>query len=303
MVDTHEKVKLSLDETRLLVLGAQILLGFQFRAFLEPGFQRLPRLSQDLRLASLGVMLVTILVLMRPTAYHQIAEEGELSARMLRLSSAAMGIAALPFALAVGIDLYTVSQKLGDAIGLAAGAGSFLAALVFWYVWEYVVRSRNKARPRQQEIAATATPLDKKIDAVLTECRIVIPGSQALLGFQLIAMLMDAFDRLPASSKYVHLASLLMITLSTILLMAPAAFHRIVEQGEYTVRFWRFARTMLLAAMAALGAGIATEFFVVMRLVTQRVAPSLACAALNLAAFYGIWFGYSWYVRARSDRR
>ena len=46
-------------------------------------------------------------------------------------------------------------------------------------------------------------------------------------------MLMDGFDRLPPSSRFVHLASLLLILLSTILLMSPAAYHRIVS-GEDT---------------------------------------------------------------------
>jgi len=34
------KVKMALDETRLLVLGIQVLLGFQFQAFFQTGFPR-----------------------------------------------------------------------------------------------------------------------------------------------------------------------------------------------------------------------------------------------------------------------
>ena len=34
-----------------------------------------------------------------------------------------------------------------------------------------------------------ATPLQEKIDHMLTESRVVLPGVQALLGFQLIVLL------------------------------------------------------------------------------------------------------------------
>lgn len=37
------------------------------------------------------------------------------------------------------------------------------------------------------------------MEEVLTECRMVLPGAQALLGFQLAIVLMEAFDRLPVS--------------------------------------------------------------------------------------------------------
>ena len=38
----QEKVKIALDETRILILGAQILLGFGFRGAFSEGFDELP---------------------------------------------------------------------------------------------------------------------------------------------------------------------------------------------------------------------------------------------------------------------
>jgi hypothetical protein len=49
------------------------------------------------------------------------------------------------------------------------------------------------------------TPLEKKIEQVLTECRIVLPGTQALPGFQLSAFLTDAFTMLPRADQLLHL--------------------------------------------------------------------------------------------------
>src|SRR2546430_389699 len=43
---THRKVKTGLDETRLLILGAQILLGFHLNAAFQSGFAHLGGISR-----------------------------------------------------------------------------------------------------------------------------------------------------------------------------------------------------------------------------------------------------------------
>ena len=41
-MELSKKVKVALDETRMLILGAQILLGFQFRGVFSDGYDQLP---------------------------------------------------------------------------------------------------------------------------------------------------------------------------------------------------------------------------------------------------------------------
>ena len=48
MTALREKIKTALDESRMLILGAQIFLGFHFRAVFEPGFQKLSKSQQYL---------------------------------------------------------------------------------------------------------------------------------------------------------------------------------------------------------------------------------------------------------------
>lgn len=146
---------------------------------------------------------------------------------------------------------------------------------------------------QNNEQGSGGTELKDKIDHLLTENRMVLPGAQALLGFQFATMLAEGFDKLPASSKYVHLASLGLMALSIVLLMAPAAYHRIVEQGEDTEHFHRLAGRMVLAAMVPLALGIAGDFFVVVRKVAESTGLALAGAGLVLVLFYGLWFGFT----------
>ena len=144
--------------------------------------------------------------------------------------------------------------------------------------------------------------LNDKIKHVLTEARMVLPGAQALLGFQFVTMVLDDFDRLPESSKQVHLISLLATALSTVLLMAPAAHHRIVEQGSNTEAFHRLAGRYIVWSMVPLAVGITGDFYVVMRKVTDSVTLAATSAAVLLAISYGLWFGYTLYLRSSRNK-
>ncbi len=147
------------------------------------------------------------------------------------------------------------------------------------------------------------TDITDKVEHVLTEARMVLPGVQALLGFQFSIMFVQGFDPLPASSKYVHLASLALVALSTVLLIAPAAYHRIVEQGEDTEHFHRFASRMVLAAMVPLALGTCGDFFVVVRKVTGSSTFGVTVAALVLVFVFGLWFGFTSYRKSQQPQR
>ena len=105
----------------------------------------------------------------------------------------------------------------------------------------------------------------------------VLPGIQALFGFQLIAVLTESFERLPDLSKYIHLASLGFIAVTVVLLMTPAAYHRIVEEGEETEHFHRFATRMVVASLVPLALGIAGGVYVVVQKVTGGPKVTETC--------------------------
>jgi len=65
------------------------------------------------------------------------------------------------------------------------------------------------------------------------------------------------------------LSPVLLPLLAVILLLAPAAYHRIVERGETTEHRHQFASGMILAATIPLALGICGDFFVVLRKVLR----------------------------------
>ena len=219
-----------LNETRLAMLGAQILLGLQYLAAFSPGFARLPAAFQTLDCVALLLVLITANLLLAAPSFHQIAEQGRATTRMLGYASGALQLALLPLSLALAIDV---------SLGIVSPAGTMGAALagsVFvmgaWSVW-YVLPLLSAARTRRKEqpMEDKQLSLEVRIAQALTELRVILPGAQALFGFQMSAVLTDSFDRLGATSRAVHLASLLLIAVAIVMLIAPAAYHRIAAGG------------------------------------------------------------------------
>jgi magnesium-transporting ATPase (P-type) len=309
MAKLKDKIKTALDEGRMLILGSQVLLGFQYRSFFEPLFEKLPVSSQYLKLGGLCLMLIAIALIMATGSYHRIVQDGEDTKDVHRFTTNIMGLALMPFALGFGIDLYVATGQLfGRGAGILAGLATALTALFFWYGLEALRRPKREPEIKEEQMKsekeekdAEGTQVKDKINQALTEIRVVLPGGQALLGFQFITMFMEAFEKLPASSKYVHLSSLVLIALSVILLMTPAAYHRIVEKGEETEHFHRFTSRMLLLAMIPLALGMSGDLFVVVRKITESALAGILSATVMLLFFYGLWFGYTLYCRSRQE--
>jgi hypothetical protein len=309
MTKLSDKIKTALDESRMLILGTQVLLGFQYRVFFEKGFEALPKVSQYLKLAGLGVLLLAIALIMWPSAYHRIVRNGNDSEDVHQFATRVMDIALLPIAVALALDFYVIAGKLwGVQAGILIAATSFAMAVALWYGYPIIARrlrssrsgsGQSHSKQTKEESGVERIPIHKKVEQVLTEARVVLPGAQALMGFQFATILLEAFDKLPASSKYIHMFSLGLMALTVVLLMTPAAYHRIVERGEDTERFHRIASRLLLASMVTLPIGICGDLFVVVRKATESASLSIASSLGALAMFYGLWFGLTLYWKNR----
>jgi len=379
MAGLKNRVGNAVGEARGLVLGAQVLLGFQFYAAFQEGFEALTVWSQAAKLAALGLMLLAVGLLVAPTAYHRIVEQGEGAEALRGFTSRVMFWALLPFALALGLDLFVAgSSVLGRKWAVAFGFAAAAAAFFFWYLLEFYHRRARAdasapARPRGANALApptivpppietrpegtrpgeegegstrgdlraegdmatgvggrTAEPgggpaggvgdlgaeagtvplavgegvgagvsVGEKVGHVLAEARVVLPGAQAFLGFQLLAALAQGFAQLPAGAKYVHLFSIMMSALTIVLLMTPAAYHRIVERGEETEQFHRFASRFVVAAMVPLALGLSGDVYVVVRRVTDSQVLSIVSGLVSLALFWELWFGLTLYRRTQ----
>ena len=132
--------------------------------------------------------------------------------------------------------------------------------------------------------------LEAAASHIIEECRMVLPGIQALFGFQLIAVFNDGFgEKLSHAGQLVHLVALLLTVLSTVLVMTPAALQRHAEPREVSERFVWLASNLLLAAMYPLAVAVALDVYVVVGIVTKSDAVGAALAVAALAVFLALW--------------
>ena len=133
----------------------------------------------------------------------------------------------------------------------------------------------------------------------------VLPGIQALFGFQLIAAFNTRFHDLDGIDRIIHLSALILIALAIALIMTPAAYHRICEPGRTSLFFTQLASVLVAAAMVPLLLGISLDIYVVTRMALpeydQRVGIVLAIAAF--VVFFAFWFGFPYWRRLRPRRR
>jgi hypothetical protein len=294
----HDRVKTALDEARTLILGAQILLGFQYQGAFQERFEALPPHARAMDGWALGLMLLTVGLLIAPSAFHRIAEGGESTGRMHRWTGHFAAAALLPFAAALGLDLAVALERLLDSVwgGMSAGLCVALVALATWYGMGEAMKQRTGAAERRkaeaERDAREAAPLHARIEQMLTEARVILPGAQALLGFQLVIVLTSAFEKLPGTSRLVHGAALLCVVLTVILLITPAALHRIVWAGEDSEALLRSGGRLILAALVPLALGMTGDVYVVFARIAESEAFGAAAAAAMLVALFGLWFAW-----------
>jgi hypothetical protein len=147
------------------------------------------------------------------------------------------------------------------------------------------VAGRHERREERQhlDLAQAATTL-------VDECRMVLPGIQALFGFQLIAVFSDRFGQLARFDQLVHVSAIALVALAVALVMTPAAYHRSHGSREVSDTFIHVSSLLLLASMAPLALGLSLDFHLIAKLVTGDERAALFCGLALFALLMGFWF-------------
>lgn len=125
---------------------------------------------------------------------------------------------------------------------------------------------------------------------VFEECRTVVPGMQALFGFQLIAVFSATFEQqLSLTERFLHLAAIVLVTIAIALVMAPAALHRQTEPFAVSRRLITTSSRLLMASMAPLAIGICLDVYVIARIIAGSRAVAGVVAAFLLGVFLVFW--------------
>ena len=132
----------------------------------------------------------------------------------------------------------------------------------------------------------------KAAPLIVDQARMLLPGIQALFGFQLIAVFNQTFsEKLNPFEQRIHLLAIALIVITSIILITPAAYHRQMEVQDVTEGFIHLATRLILASMIPLALSICLDFYLISRIILNDVALSLLFSTLLLLLFLAFWFG------------
>src|SRR4030095_12861578 len=125
---------------------------------------------------------------------------------------------------------------------------------------------------------------------LLEECRMVLPGIQALFGFQLIAVFNDGFDhKLSPDERQLHFLALFLVALAAALVMAPAAVHRQSQQRMVSERFIWLSSLLLRTSMFPRARGLTLDVYLIARVVFETPILGYVFAAILFIALLALW--------------
>jgi Family of unknown function (DUF6328) len=132
--------------------------------------------------------------------------------------------------------------------------------------------------------------LDSAAQHILEECRMVLPGIQALFGFQLIAVFNQGFaEKLSTREQQLHLLSIILTVFAVALVMTPAALHRQIDPMAVNRRFIDWSTMLLLLSMFPLAISICLEIYLIAHIITETTWVSLLIASGLLLLFFFVW--------------
>jgi len=297
-------IKVSLDELRVQMLGVQVLFGFQFQGLFQQGFTDVSALARKVDACGLTLLVMVLGCLLAVPSQHRLVYKNTETVRLQRTATRFADVALLPFSVAIGCAVYVaVGRGFDGTTGTIVAVAATLMALAMWYGLGAALRWRAAHRHTEVEMSKSETPLHVRIDHMLIEARVALPGAQALLGFQLIVMMTPAFDNLPKAAQLIHLIALVSILAAMVLLIAPAALHRIAFSGMDDPRAYSFGSALLTGALLPLAVGVCCDFYVAITRLLNSESWARIDAVVIFVVLVTLWYGVPLFLRRSQHGR
>ncbi len=148
--------------------------------------------------------------------------------------------------------------------------------------------------------------LHEEMRNIIEEARVILPGVQALFGFQTIAVFSERFVELPSYATLCHLIGLGMVIIAVALVMTPAVYYRVVGPENVSRRMIKRSSWLIRCALAPLACGLALDMFTVIYISTENLAVSVTGASATFLFLSGLWFAFPWHerrLRTKDDLR
>jgi hypothetical protein len=131
---------------------------------------------------------------------------------------------------------------------------------------------------------------DRNLMELLQELRVAGLGVQVLFGFLLSLPFTNRFHELSHVQRGLFIADLLLAALSTLLLLAPVAYHRLIFRHHLKEPLVRIANKFAIAGLGAVGLAVTLAVVLVISFVEGNTP------AIIVGVFLGCLFALLWFV-------
>ena len=133
--------------------------------------------------------------------------------------------------------------------------------------------------------------LDRELDEILSELRVVLPGVTVLFAFLLTVPFTADFPSVDTADRAAYFLAFIAAAVSIVFLVGESAYHRIVGRPYDKERLTRTAGRQAVAGIASLAVALTAVAFLVTDVVYgTRLAAAVAAAVFGLATV--VWFAF-----------
>ncbi|MDX6538923.1 MAG: hypothetical protein QOI71_533 [Gaiellales bacterium] len=131
--------------------------------------------------------------------------------------------------------------------------------------------------------------INRNLDQLLQELRVVLPGVQVLFAFLLAVPFSSRFGKVDSFERDVYFVALLLSAIAVAALMAPSIQHRILFRREQKRYLVAVGSALTIAGMTALALAIVLSLVLVAHFLFGSGA-AWAAGGLAFAAFGVLWY-------------
>jgi Family of unknown function (DUF6328) len=131
--------------------------------------------------------------------------------------------------------------------------------------------------------------LDRNLGELLQELRVALPGVQVLFAFLLTVPFQQGFQKATSFQKDIYLVTLLLTALTTALLIAPSAYHRLEFRQGDKEHIVNVANALAIAGFGVLAAAMSSAILLVTDYLFGATTATI-CTIGAAVVLYGLWY-------------
>jgi len=142
--------------------------------------------------------------------------------------------------------------------------------------------------------------INRELIELLNELRVALPGVQVLFAFLLAVPFANGFATVTDFQRDLFFGTLLSTAVSSALLIAPSAYHRLNFRGHDKEQMLKTSNGLFLAGLLFLALSLSGSIVLIADFLYGTTVPVVAGAAA-IAVFAALWFILPMVRRNRAD--